>query len=122
LLGHGTAHPTWTTYYCLQTLLRRRFGKRIFVGALENYPDSSTLPQEIRDEGFTEVCLIPLVLVAATHFYRDMIGDHPASWTSRLAQSCLAVEVVEHGLAQFPGFTDVLVRHIEAALQLIDHR
>jgi sirohydrochlorin cobaltochelatase len=122
LLGHGTVHPTWTTYYCLQTLLRRRFGKRVFVGAIENYPDSSALPQEIRDEGFTEVCLIPLVLVTATHFSRDMIGDHPASWTSRLAQCGLTVEVVERGLSQLPGFPQWLVGHIDAALQLIDQR
>lgn len=122
LLGHGTVHPTWTTYYCLQTLLRRRFGKRVFVGVIEKYPDSSALPQEILDEGFTEVCLIPLVLVTATHFYRDMVGDHPASWTSRLAQCGLTVEVVEHGLAQFPDFPGWLVDHIDTALQLIDQR
>lgn len=116
LLGHGTVHPTWTAYYCLQTLLRRRFGKRVFVGVIEHYPDSSTLPEEIAAAGYAEVCLIPLLLVTATHFHRDMVGEQPASWTRRLARCGLAVEVIDHGLAQMPGCEKVVIRHLDQAL------
>ncbi len=122
LLGHGTAHPTWTAYCALQTLLRRRFGQRLFVGVIEHFPDSSTLPEEIAAAGYKEVCLIPLLLVTATHFTRDMVGDGPATWTSRLAARGLAVEVVEHGLAGFPGCEELVVSHINQALDQLPDR
>ena len=122
LLGHGTAHPTWTAYCALQSLLRRRFGQRLFVGVIEHYPDSSTLPEEIAAAGYKEVCLIPLLLVTATHFARDMVGDGPTTWTSRLAARGLAVEVIEHGLAGFPGCEALVVSHINQALEQLQGR
>lgn len=116
LLGHGTAHPIWTAYLSLQTLLRRRFGPRVFVGVIEHFPDSSNLPEEIAAAGYTEVCLIPLLLVTATHFHRDMVGEHADSWSNRLSRCGLTVEVIDHGLAEFPGFESWVTRHVGQSL------
>ena len=35
LLGHGTSHPIWVAYNALESIFRRRFGRRIFVGVME---------------------------------------------------------------------------------------
>jgi sirohydrochlorin cobaltochelatase len=116
LIGHGTAHPSWTAYYSLEKILRRKFGERIFVGALEKFPNSQSLPAEIRAAGFSEVCIIPFLLIAGMHYHRDIVGDGPASWTSRLQNTGLSVEAIDHGLGLFPGLEKIIIRHMAAAL------
>jgi sirohydrochlorin cobaltochelatase len=117
LLGHGTTHPTWSAFYCLEKILRRKFGERIFVGALEKFPDSQNLPDEIRAAGFTEVCIIPFLLIAGMHYNRDIIGDGQASWMTRLRNTGLTVETISHGLGLFPGVEKLIIRHITEALR-----
>lgn len=120
LIGHGTAHPTWTAYYGLEKILRRSFGERVFVGVIEKFPDSATLPAEIRAAGFTEVCIIPCLLVAGMHFRRDIAGENPGSWTTRLRDCDLEVETIDHGLGLFPGMDKLISRHIAQALIHLD--
>ena len=116
LLGHGTAHPIWIAYCCLEALLRRTFGSRIFVGVLEKFPDSQALPAAIQAAGFSKVCIIPFLLVAGMHYHRDIIGDSPNSWKSRLCARGLAVETVDHGLGLFPGVDKLIIRHLDEAI------
>ncbi len=117
LLGHGTTHPTWTAYCCLEKILRRKFDERIFVGVLEKFPDSRALPAEIKAAGFTEVCIIPFLLIAGMHYHRDIVGDGPTSWMTRLRDNNLEVEAISHGLGLFPGVASLIIRHIGEAMQ-----
>ena len=116
ILGHGSTHPIWTAYFCLEKILRRKFGDRVFVGALEKFPDSSSLPAQIKAAGFSEVCIIPFLLIAGMHYHRDIVGDGPASWTTRLRKNNLEVETINHGLGLFPGLENLLIRHINEGL------
>ncbi len=120
LLGHGTTHPTWSAYYCLEKILRRKFGARIFVGALEKFPDSKGLPVEIQAAGFAEVCIIPFLLIAGMHYHRDIVGDGQTSWMTRLRNTGLTVEAISHGLGLFPGVEQLIIRHIAEALKRFD--
>jgi sirohydrochlorin cobaltochelatase len=116
LLGHGTVHPVWTAYVALETLLRQRFGERIFVGVLDKYPNSETLPERIASAGFTESCIIPLLFTPGMHLRRDILGNSPHSWSSRLQQQGLSVETIEDGLGMFPGIEMLFIQHITTAL------
>jgi len=116
ILGHGSTHPIWTAYFCLEKIFRHNFGERIFVGALEKFPESSNLPAQIKAAGFSEVCIIPFLLIAGMHYHRDIVGDGPASWTSRLHSHNIAVETIDHGLGLFPGLENLLIRHINEGL------
>ncbi len=98
VLGHGTDHPVWTAYYCLEKILRKKYGERIFVGVVEKYPDTSNLVDEIASHGFSEVCIIPLFLVAGMHYRRDIMGDSASSWQSRLQSKNIEVEAINYGL------------------------
>ena len=117
LLGHGTTHPSWTAYFCLEKILRRKFGDRIFAGVLEKFPDSKNLPDDIKAAGFTEVCVIPFLFIAGMHYHRDIAGDSRTSWMTRLHDNDLAVEIISHGLGLFPGLEKLLIRHIDDAMQ-----
>lgn len=115
VLGHGTQHPAWTAYYSLEKILREKFGKKIFVGVVEEYPDSSHLPAEIVQKGYREVTIIPLFLVSGMHFRRDIIGDSEDSWKSKLVALGLQVEAIDHGIGLLPGIEQIIAAHIMQA-------
>ncbi len=116
ILGHGTYHPIWTAYYCLETFLRQQFGPHIFVGTVEKYPNSDNLADKISEAGYEEVRIIPFFLVTGMHYRRDIIGDNEFSWRNRFRKKNIAVEIIEQGLGMLPGFTDIITRHIKAAI------
>ena len=115
VLGHGTAHPVWTAYYSLEKILRKKFGDRIYVGVVEKYPDTAHIVDEIADRGFSEVCIIPLFLVAGMHYRRDIISDKASSWQSRLQSKKIEVESIDYGLGLYKGFEKIIIRHIYEA-------
>lgn len=117
VLGHGTAHPIWTAYYCLEKILRIKFGTRIFVGVVEQYPDTAHLIDEIVGRGFAKVCIIPFFLVAGMHYKRDIVNTSPSSWQSRLQKRGITVESIDHGLGMHEGFEKIIIRHIMEAHQ-----
>jgi sirohydrochlorin cobaltochelatase len=120
LIGHGTSHPSWVAYLALERILRRRFGHRIFVGVIEKYPDSETIPAEIAAAGFRQVCIIPLLMAAGMHYHRDIIGSDENSWLRRLQGQGLEVESIDQGLGLQPGFCNILLDHTADALRLAE--
>lgn len=115
ILGHGTFHPSWTCYPALENIMRKKWGNRIFVGALEQYPESTHLPGTIRAAGFRKVCIIPFLLVAGMHFQRDISGESENCWQKRLKKERIEMEIGGEGLGQLPGLTQLICRHIMAA-------
>ncbi len=120
LIGHGTNHPIWIAYLALENFFRRAFGNRIFVGVVEKNPDSEKVPEEIAAAGFSQVCMIPLLLVAGMHYARDVMGAGKDSWLSRLQWQGLEVENIGIGLGLQPGFCGIIIEHIEQALLQAD--
>ncbi|CAG35321.1 sirohydrochlorin cobaltochelatase [Desulfotalea psychrophila] len=114
IVGHGTDHPSWTSYPALEAMLRREYGANIFVGVVEKSPDSSHIPAEIVAGGYSHVFMIPFFLMAGLHYRRDMIGEE-ASWQRRLVDVGLAVDSYAHGLGLLPGISMLIQSHIEAA-------
>jgi cobalamin biosynthesis Co2+ chelatase CbiK len=51
------------------------------------------------------------------HYHRDIVGDGPNSWMTRLTERNLAVESIKHGLGLLPGIENIIIRHITQALQ-----
>ncbi len=119
VLGHGTGHPSWTAYYCLEKILRLKFGARIFVGVVEKYPDSTHLVDEIAQSGYEKVCIIPFFLVAGMHYKRDIISNNPSSWQSRFQLKGIEVETIDYGLGMYPGLEKIIIRHITEATQTL---
>ena len=115
VLGHGTMHPSWTGYYSLEKILRHQFGDRIYVGVVEQFPDSTHLVGEIAESQYDDVTIIPFFLIAGMHYRRDIIAEDKESWLSRLTDKNINVEVIESGLGILPGIDKLLVRHINEA-------
>lgn len=115
ILGHGTAHPSWTGYYSLEKILRQHFGDRIYVGVVEQFPDSAHLVDEIAGANYDNITIIPFFLIAGMHYRRDIIAENKDSWLSRLTEKNMNVEVIKSGLGMLPGLEKLLVRHINEA-------
>lgn len=120
LIGHGSHHPIWAAYLALETIFRRRFGNRIFVGVVEKNPPSESVPAEIVTAGFKQVCIIPLLVVAGMHYNRDVVSASETSWLRRLQRMSLEVESIDYGLGLQPGFNDIFLDHIKDALKRAD--
>ena len=115
LLGHGTDHPSWTGYHALQEVFNRIGGYHVFVGALEKYPDSSYLIDEILLAGHRHVFIIPFLMVAGMHFKRDIVGDAQNSWKSKFKQNNIRVTLHNQGLGMLDGIEDIFRDHIKEA-------
>ncbi len=116
ILGHGTTHPSWTTYPALEKILRTQAGNRVFVTGLEKYPGPEAMIDEIAASGFDRVFIIPLLMATGMHFQRDIVGTAPNSWKSRLKSKRIELSYHDRGLALLPGIAEIFCDHIRTAL------
>ncbi len=121
LVGHGTVHPAWTAFPALELYLRRRFGRRVFVGVVEKFPGGAheVVARMVADD-HRRVCLIPFLLTAGMHFKRDLVGAGPDSWGSRLHRAGLEVELIQEGIGLLPGIAEIFCAHIRQALNHLE--
>ena len=117
VLGHGTAHPCRAAYSELALILQRRHGPRLFLSTLE-FPDTApeSIAAHIAAAGHRRVVVLPLLLVAGMHFYRDITGDANHSWRQLLSAQRIEMKIHDQGLAMLPGVADMFCDHIGSAL------
>ncbi len=119
LMGHGTDHPSWTTYPAFRQVAREKFGERIFVGAVEQFSPSEDVIDQIASAGFTKVLMVPFLLVAGMHYTKDLVGDGPESWCSRLQAAGMKTVTIGDGLGCLPCINEIFCNHIREALDVI---
>ena len=115
LIGHGTTHPSWTTLPVLEHLLRGATRSPVFLAVLQHFPDSSTVIDQMAASGVRHWLVIPLLLSTGMHFWRDIAGPGPHSWSSRLQQHGLSPVFHEDGLGTLPGIAEMFGDHIQTA-------
>jgi sirohydrochlorin cobaltochelatase len=118
VLGHGTDHPSWTSYFALEAIMAQEYGPRVFAGVVEGYPEMDETIDRILKKGFKKVLIIPLLLVAGVHFMEDITGDED-SWQKQLEHHNIEVSLISHGVGQLDGITRIFSRHIKDALDVI---
>ncbi|SMD05134.1 sirohydrochlorin cobaltochelatase [Desulfocicer vacuolatum DSM 3385] len=118
VVGHGTDHPSWTSYFALEAIMRKEYGPRVFSGVVEGFPEMEETLDRILKRGFKKVRIIPLMLVAGVHFIEDLTQEED-SWQKTFEAKGLEVSVVPHGVGHLDGVTRVFCRHISEALDVI---
>jgi sirohydrochlorin cobaltochelatase len=119
LVGHGTDHPSWSSYLALQTMLQQAYGAKIHLGVVEaGYPDQETIVRAVVNSGYTKVRLAAFMLVAGVHFEEDLAGDE-GSWKRAFEAAGIKVKLEEGGLGLDPEVIAIFCRHMEAALDII---
>ncbi len=118
-MGHGTWHSGDSRYADLSAAVRAE-DSRVFIGTMDGSHTIEDIIPALQIAGIRRVWLLPLLSVVGRHARKDMAGDDPQSWKSRIlaaGMECLPVLV---GVAEYPGFVDIWIDHLAASLAELD--
>ena len=117
LMGHGTTHFANAVYPAMSYIFSEMGFERIFVGAVEGYPDIDIVRKELKRLDVRKVTVTPLMLVAGDHAVNDMAGEEPDSWKSLLESDGYTVGTVVRGLGEYPQVRELYLAHLRQAME-----
>ena len=120
-MGHGTSHTANVTYDQMQTQMKDLGFTNAFIGTVEGEPEDTACEAviaKVKDAGFKNVILRPLMVVAGDHANNDMAGDDEDSWKSQFEASgdFDSVDCQIAGLGRIEAVEDLYVEHTKAAI------
>ena len=92
-----------------------------FIGTVEGEPEDTACDkviEKVKEAGFKNVILRPLMVVAGDHANNDMAGDDADSWKSQFEASgdFDSVDCQLAGLGRIAAVEDLYVAHTKAAI------
>ena len=120
-MGHGTSHTANVTYDQMQTQMENLGLKNAFIGTVEGKPEDTACDkviEKVKEAGYKNVVLRPLMVVAGDHANNDMAGDDDDSWKSQFNASGAfdSVDCQIAGLGRIEAVEDLYVEHTKAAI------
>ena len=119
LMGHGTAHPAYSVYGCLQAVFEDEGYENVFVTTVEGYPNFENVISRLKRKNISEVTIAPLMVVAGDHARNDMASDDEESLKSMLEVEGIKVNVHLKGLGENEKFNELYINRID---DLINNR
>ena len=121
-MGHGTSHTAKVTYSQMQTQMDELGYENVFIGTVEGEPEETELSEvinKVKEAGYKNVILRPLMVVAGDHANNDMAGDDEDSWKSGfLADGSFdSVECQISGLGRIEDVQKLYVEHTGSVLK-----
>ncbi len=123
-MGHGTSHTAKVTYDQMQTQMEDLGFKNAFIGTVEGEPEDTACDkviEKVKEAGYKNVVLRPLMVVAGDHANNDMAGDDEDSWKSQFVASgnFENVDTQIEGLGRIEAVEQLYVDHTKAAIDSI---
>ena len=123
-MGHGTSHTANVTYDQMQTQMEDLGFKNAFIGTVEGEPEDTACDkviEKVKEAGYKNVVLRPLMVVAGDHANNDMAGDDEDSWKSQFVASgnFEKVDTQIEGLGRIEAVEQLYVDHTKAAIDSI---
>ena len=120
-MGHGTSHTANITYDQMQTQMENLGFKNAFIGTVEGKPEDTACDkviEKVKEAGYKNVVLRPLMVVAGDHANNDMAGDDEDSWKSQFVASgnFENVDTQIAGLGRIEAVEQLYVEHTKAAI------
>ena len=120
-MGHGTSHTANITYDQMQTQMEQLGYKNVFIGTVEGEPEDTSCESviaKVKDAGYKNVILRPLMVVAGDHANNDMAGDDNDSWKSQFeaSKNFDSVKTQIAGLGEIDAIQQLYVAHTKAAM------
>ena len=120
-MGHGTSHTANVTYDQMQTQMENLGLKNAFIGTVEGKPEDTACDkviEKVKEAGYKNVVLRPLMVVAGDHANNDMAGDDEDSWKSQFVASGNfdKVDCQIEGLGRVEAVEKLYVEHTKAAI------
>lgn len=123
-LGHGTSHTAKVTYNQMQAQMEQLGYKNAFIGTVEGEPEDTACDaviEKVKEAGYKNVILRPLMVVAGDHANNDMAGSDEDSWKSMFEASGNFDSVTPQisGLGRIDAVKQLYVEHTKAAIDSI---
>ena len=120
-MGHGTSHTANITYDQMQTQMENLGFKNAFIGTVEGKPEDTACDkviEKVKEAGYKNVVLRPLMVVAGDHANNDMAGSDDDSWLSMFNASGKfeKVDTQISGLGSIQGIEEIYVAHTADAM------
>lgn len=120
-LGHGTSHTAKVSYSQMQTQMEELGFANAFIGTVEGEPEDTAceaVVEKVKEAGYKNVILRPLMVVAGDHANNDMAGSEEDSWKSMMEASGAfeSVDTQIAGLGRIDAVKDLYVEHTKAAI------
>ena len=120
-MGHGTSHTANITYDQMQTQMEDLGFKNAFIGTVEGKPEDTACDkviEKVKEAGYKNVVLRPLMVVAGDHANNDMAGDDDDSWKSQFEASGAfdSIDTQIAGLGEIQAIQQLYVAHTQAAI------
>ena len=120
-MGHGTSHTANITYDQMQTQMENLGLKNAFIGTVEGKPEDTACDkviEKVKEAGYKNVVLRPLMVVAGDHANNDRAGDDEDSWKSQFVASGNfdKVDCQIEGLGRIEAVEKLYVEHTKAAI------
>lgn len=123
LVGHGSPSPAGEgAYLAFEKLLRSRYpDKNVYLGVVEGKPTREAALEAVNKSGAAAVIFMPFLVVAGEHVQKDILGDEPDSWKSRLlAQRAYRIDGSRQGLGYQDDLVQIFLDHLNEALQSLE--
>ena len=122
LMGHGTAHSAKVTYSQMQTQMNKLGYENVFVGTVEGEPEETSceaIIEAVKEAGYKNVILRPLMVVAGDHANNDMAGDDEDSWKSMFTASGAfdKIDTQIEGLGRIDEVKELYKQHTQEAIK-----
>ena len=120
-MGHGTSHTAKISYSQMQAQMEQLGYKNVFIGTVEGEPEDTSCESviaKVKDAGYKNVILRPLMVVAGDHANNDMAGDDNDSWKSQFEafKNFDSVKTQIAGLGEINAIQQLYVAHTKAAM------
>ena len=120
-MGHGTSHTAKISYSQMQAQMEQLGYKNVFIGTVEGEPEDTSCESviaKVKDAGYKNVILRPLMVVAGDHANNDMAGEDDDSWKSKFeaSKNFDSVKTQIAGLGEIDAIQQLYVAHTKAAM------
>ena len=120
-MGHGTSDEAKISYSQMQTQMEKLGYKNVFIGTVEGEPEETSCESviaKVKDAGYKNVILRPLMVVAGDHANNDMAGDDDDSWLSQFeaSKNFDSVKTQIAGLGEIDAIQQLYAAHTKAAM------
>ena len=92
----------------------------VFIGTVEGKPEETSAEnviKAVKEAGYKNVILRPLMIVAGDHANNDMAGDDDDSWKSMFTDAGLKIDVQIKGLGKIEAVEQLYVAHTAAVMK-----
>ena len=120
-MGHGTSHTAKVSYSQMQTQMEELGYDNVFIGTVEGEPEETSceaVMEAVKEAGYKNIVLRPLMVVAGDHANNDMAGDDEDSWKSMFEKSGEfdSVSTQISGLGSIDAIQKIYVAHTADAM------